>query len=151
MTIDASGNVGFGGEAAGWGSGQTTLEIIGKSSGQPTASGAISFKTQDATTGFATIYSPAGTLEFWTGSFADNQRRLAIGADGRVDITGSLYVNGTPKIGYSELITTLVTLRKATQDETTLEGLRDSIGDAIGGLIEKFEQEIATMPAGDSE
>jgi hypothetical protein len=95
MTVDASGNVGFGGEAAGWGSGQTTLEIIGKSSGQPTASGAISFKTQDATTGFATIYSPAGTLEFWTGSFADNQRRLAIGADGRVDITGSLYVNGS--------------------------------------------------------
>jgi hypothetical protein len=76
---------------------------------------------------------------------------MRIGANGRVDITGSLYVNGTPKIGYSELITTLVTLRNATQDETTLEGLRDSIGNAIGGLIEKFEQEIATMPAEDSE
>jgi len=73
--------------------------------------------------------------------------KMRIDADGRVDITGSLYVNGTAKIGYSELITTLVTLRKATQDETTLEGLRDSIGNAIGGLIEKFEAEIAAMPA----
>jgi hypothetical protein len=73
--------------------------------------------------------------------------RFLINSSGRVDITGSLYVNGTPKIGYQELITTLVTLRNATQDETTLEGLRDSIGNAIGGLIEKFEAEIAAMPA----
>ena len=87
-----------------------------------------------------------------TGTAANAQtERMRIDVDGRVDITGSLYVNGTPKIGYSELITTLVTLRNATQDETTLEGLRDSIGNAIGGLIEKFEQEIATMPAEDSE
>jgi hypothetical protein len=43
------------------------------------------------------------------------------------------------------LISTLSTLRNATKDETTLEGLRDSIGNAIGGLIEKFEAEIATM------
>jgi hypothetical protein len=72
---------------------------------------------------------------------------MSIAANGRVDITGSLYVNGTPKIGYQELISTLVTLRNATQDETTLEGLRDSIGNAIGGLIEEFENQIATMPA----
>jgi hypothetical protein len=32
-------------------------------------------------------------------------------------------------------------------DETTLEGLRDSIGNAIGGLIENLEHEISTMPA----
>jgi len=36
-------------------------------------------------------------------------------------------------------------------DETTLEGLRDSIGNAIGGLIEKFEAEIAAMPAPEPE
>jgi hypothetical protein len=76
----------------------------------------------------------------------DNTTRLRIDGDGRVDIAGSLYVNGTPKIGYSELITTLVTLRNATKDETTLEGLRDSIGNAVGGLIEEFENQIATMP-----
>ena len=69
--------------------------------------------------------------------------RMSIASEGRVDITGSLYVNGQPKIGYSELLTTLVTLRSATMDETTVEGLRDSIANAIGGLIEKFEAEIA--------
>ena len=38
-----------------------------------------------------------------------------------------------------DLIETLATLRNATKDETTLEGLRDAIGNAVGGLIEKFE------------
>jgi len=43
-------------------------------------------------------------------------------------------------IGTRDLIETLSTLRNATKDETTLEDLRDSIGNAIGGLIEKFEE-----------
>jgi hypothetical protein len=73
--------------------------------------------------------------------------RMRIDANGRVDITGSLYVNGNPKIGADDLIRTLETLRNATKDETTLEGLRDAIGNAIGGLIEEFENQIATMPA----
>jgi hypothetical protein len=147
--IDADGNVGVGGEAAGWSPGQTTLEIIGQNSGNPTASGAISFKTQDATTGYATIYSPSGALEFWTGSFADNQRRLTIDNSGRVDITGSLYVNGTPKIGTVDLIKAFSKLRDAVKDEDTVEALKESITNCIGGLIEEWEsmqastQEIA--------
>jgi hypothetical protein len=75
--------------------------------------------------------------------------RMRIGADGRVDISGSLYVNGTPKIGYSELITTLVTLRKATMDET--QDIRESLRDAIDELVAGFEQEIAAMPAPEPE
>jgi len=74
---------------------------------------------------------------------------LKASANGRVDIPGTLYVNGTPKIGYSELITTLVTLRKATMDET--QDIRESLRDAIDELVEGFEQEIAAMPAEDSE
>ncbi len=76
---------------------------------------------------------------------------MSISSSGRVDITGSLYVNGTPKIGTSELIETLSTLRNATKDETTLEGLRDAIGNAVGGLIEKFEamQSTATQEISD--
>jgi hypothetical protein len=139
LRVGDDGNVGFGGEAEGWGSGQTTLEIIGKNSGNPTASGAISFKTQDATTGFATIYSPSGTLEFWTGSFADNQRRLTINNSGRVDITGSLYVNGTPKVGTVDLIKAFSKLRDAVKDEDTVEALKESITNCIGGLIEEWE------------
>jgi hypothetical protein len=42
-------------------------------------------------------------------------------------------------VGTRDLIDTLSTLRNATKDETTLEGLRDAIGNAVGGLIEKFE------------
>jgi hypothetical protein len=52
---------------------------------------------------------------------------------------GTVYANGSPLTRNRDLIETLSTLRAATQDETTLEGLRDSIGNAIGGLIEKFE------------
>ena len=49
--------------------------------------------------------------------------------------------------GVRDLIETLHTLRNATKDEITLEGLRDAIGNAVGGLIEKFEamQSTATQ------
>jgi len=60
---------------------------------------------------------------------------------------GRFAMNGDPIIGSRSLIKTLSTLRKATMDETTFEGLRDSIGNAIGGLIENLEHDISTMPA----
>jgi hypothetical protein len=60
---------------------------------------------------------------------------------------GGFAMNGDPIVGTRGLISTLSTLRNATKDETTLEGMRDALSDAIGGLIEKFEHEIATMPA----
>jgi hypothetical protein len=59
--------------------------------------------------------------------------------------------DGAPVIDAKGLINTLSTLRNATKDETTLEGMRDALADAIGGLIENFEHEIATMPAEVSE
>ena len=54
-------------------------------------------------------------------------------------------------VGTRDLIETLSTLRNATKDETTLEGLRDAIGNAVGGLIEKFEamQSTATQEISD--
>ena len=67
----------------------------------------------------------------------------------RGDITGNtlrgtrVVQDGSPVIDAKGLINTLSTLRNATKDETTLEGLRDSIGNAIGGLIENLEHEIA--------
>ena len=74
---------------------------------------------------------------------------MTIDADGRVDITGSLYVNGTPKIGTSELIETLSTLRTATQDETV--DVRQALASACDKLIEKFEamQSTATQEIND--
>ena len=51
----------------------------------------------------------------------------------------------TRSVSPTQLIETLSTLRDATQDETTVEGLRDAIGNAIGGIIEKFEAQIKTV------
>lgn len=53
--------------------------------------------------------------------------------------SGTVSDSAGPLMSSRNLIETLSTLRTATQDETTLEGLRDAIGNAIGGLIEKFE------------
>jgi len=57
--------------------------------------------------------------------------------------------NGAPVIDAKGLISTLSTLRNATKDETTLEGMRDALSDAIGGIIENFENEIATQEVTD--
>jgi hypothetical protein len=57
----------------------------------------------------------------------------------------SIVQDGSPVIDAKGLISTLSTLRNATKDETTLEGMRDALADAIGGLIENLEHEIATQ------
>jgi hypothetical protein len=57
----------------------------------------------------------------------------------------SIVQDGAPVIDAKGLISTLSTLRNATKDETTLDGLRDALSDAIGGLIEKLEHEIGTQ------
>ena len=57
----------------------------------------------------------------------------------------SIVQDGSPVIDAKGLITALSTLRNATKDETTLEGMRDALADAIGGLIENLEHEIATQ------
>jgi hypothetical protein len=95
----------------------------------------------------------ANTIKFYVDNYTDvpvgtkvePTEVMSIDYNGRVDITGSLYVNGTPKIGYQELITTLVTLRQATMDET--QDIRESLRSAIDELVAGLEQEIANMPA----
>lgn len=76
--------------------------------------------------------------------------RLTIASNGDATFSGTVTVEGNRPVSTKlDIIKTLSTLRNATKDETTLEGLRDSIGNAIGGLIEEFENQIATMPAED--
>jgi hypothetical protein len=67
---------------------------------------------------------------------------LQVAGDGY--FTGTVYSNGSPLTRATDLIETLSTLREATRDENTLEGLRDALSDAIGGLIQKFEAQIST-------
>jgi hypothetical protein len=80
-----------------------------------------------------------------------NGIKATINSGGDAAFSGSVSDNQGPLMSKRGLISTLSTLRNATKDETTLEGLRDSIGNAIGGLIEKFEAEIAAMPAPEPE
>jgi hypothetical protein len=68
-----------------------------------------------------------------------------------ISATGATRAGGQPLMGAKDLIKTLSTLRNATKDETTLEGMRDALADAIGGLIENLEHEISTMPAPEPE
>ena len=172
MRIDASGNVGIGTDSpstqlhvksqsvsgltlerslSGAGASTALQPIIfgGMDSGDGNAN--HSYAMIDAITTSITDGSESGALRFFTSGSGTLGERMRIDASGRVDITGSLYVNGTPKIGTAELIETLHTLREATKDETTIKGLRDAIGNAVGGLIEKFEamQSTATQEISD--
>jgi hypothetical protein len=71
--------------------------------------------------------------------------------DGNGTFHGTLKVEGTrPVSTKADLIEILSTLRNATKDETTLEGMRDALSDAIGGIIQDLEHQISTMPAEDS-
>ena len=93
-------------------------------------------------------------LKFYKTEAPSNNESVGMHLTGSSNLTvnGNIYKNGgTPVASTVDLITALTTLRNATKDETTLEGMRDALADAIGGLIENLEHEIATMPAEDSE
>jgi hypothetical protein len=83
--------------------------------------------------------------------------RIGMGVENpsvKLDVNGTIKAtnvtrNGIPVIDAKGLIETLATLRQATMDEA--QDIRESLRAAIDELMEKFEQQIATMPAGDSE
>ena len=105
---------------------------------------AISFRKQNRDESIRIYSDESADLKFWDGVNGINRMRLDV--SGNMTVHGTVYANGSPLTSTRELISTLSTLRNATKDETTLEGMRDALSDAIGGLIEKFEHEIATMP-----
>jgi hypothetical protein len=47
--------------------------------------------------------------------------------------------NGDAVLSVTDLIDVMQDLRDATRDEKTVDGLRESIGDCVGGIIEKLE------------
>ena len=99
---------------------------------------ALSFREIDGTEAVRYYTDEDANFSLWDGSLGINRMRLD--ASGNMFVAGAIYKNGsTPVMTSMDLIETLHTLRQATKDESTVEGLRDSIGNAIGGLIEKFE------------
>ena len=133
LTIDSSGNATF--------SGSVTADAMSLAGycGLRTASGTDVVPTDGSGAGDSDAIDLGSTVyKFKNGYFS-----------------GTVYANGSPLTRTRDLIDTLSTLRNATKDETTLEGLRDAIGNAVGGLIEKFEamqneavtQDIQESPA----
>ena len=139
LTIDASGDATFTGNV-------TAKDYIVGQNIYRSASGAGGLKITTLTSIIPTDNTGTNTdgeLNLGAGS---NRFKTVFGTIARMD---RVIQDGSPVIDAKGLIKTLSTLRNATKDETTLEGLRDSIGNAIGGLIEEFENQIATMPAED--
>jgi hypothetical protein len=87
------------------------------------------------------------TAKFDLGSSSYRWKNV-YGTTARMDV---FIQDGSPVVDAKGLINTLSTLRNATKDETTLEGMRDALSDAIGGLIENLEHEISTMPSPEPE
>jgi hypothetical protein len=157
MTIDADGNVSIGGinptaklhvsVPSNEDLGPATIKLGGPTSNSRTAS-----ITKDTTTREFEIHAATGSSKSEMVFYSNNsEETMRISKDGRVDITGSLYVNGTPKVGTVDLINAFSKLRDAVKDEDTVEALKESITNCIGGLIEEWESMQATLPAGGSE
>ena len=107
---------------------------VGNADNEPS----VSFKKKNGTENIRLLSMEDGAFSFWDGTNAINRMRLDPSGD--VVVYGNIYKQGgTPVSTAADLIEVLHTLREATKDESTLEGLRDSIGNAVGGLIEKFE------------
>ena len=153
MRIDSTGRVGIGGEPGTRTAGEyleqakTQLEgwkseVKKRTAEQPEAS--TQEITLEVTDGDFGVFPTADVL-------AERMAERAIGGgDAKLQVAGDGYFtgtveatqftrNGNPVPTTLDLIETLATLRNATKDEDTLEGLRDALGDAIGGLIQKFE------------
>lgn len=154
LTIDPSGDATFSGNIEG-------NSVLVSSPGQMSTKAQISFDSagsggvswhQGCTMNGAKYYIDHGDTEAFN---FNSQGYLATfkGAVSASNITsrGVITQDGSPVIDAKGLIKTLSTLRNATKDETTLEGMRDALADAIGGLIESLEHEISTMPAEGSE
>jgi len=151
MRIDASGNVGIGMDPDG---SDAKLQVSGKISsdwqvgvGADTPQGGPP-GARLHNQGSVYAYREVGDVSVWRG-FGDGDVTSKIQSNGDATFSGTVYANGSPLTRTVDLIKTLSTLRKATMDET--QDIRESLRSAIDELVEGFEQQIATMPAGDSE
>ena len=107
---------------------------VGNNNAEP----AISFRGKNGTE-TCRIYSDEGrAISFWDGE--QGISRLHMEQDGDAFFHGNVYKNGsTPLISARDMIEAFTTLRNAVRDEETVENLRESITNCIGGLIEKWE------------
>ena len=134
LTINSSGNATFGGV------------VIGERF-KAVNNGTVRFDLEDASNPLGKKFIRSEQGEFQVVNHAYSRVVFRVDDGGNGQFMGSLLTDTGRVAGVKDLIETLATLRNATRDETTLEGLRDAIGNAVGGLIEKFEamQSTATQ------
>jgi hypothetical protein len=130
--------------------------LVINNNGDATFSGTVSIGRPDPGIAKLRIKGTGNTGNTWGLAVenSDGTSSLYVRDDGNAYFRGKVdaptfTVNGSPLTRTVDLIKTLSTLRQATMDET--QDIRESLRSAIDELVEGFEQEIATMPAGDSE
>jgi hypothetical protein len=141
------------------GSNKDTTGLVINSSGDATLSGTVSANNVKGSGGRSGLLfdSSVNVVPTLNGSPVSGQTNLGTSANrwgtvfGTVGRLGTVITDTGVAISTRDLIETLATLREATKDESTIEGLRDAIGNAVGGLIEKFEamQSTATQEIDD--
>jgi len=105
------------------------------------------FAADDAAYGVSSlIFHSTGEIRMGTGAAgsASPTNHFFLDTNGNGRVTGTWGSNKIIAGGHlvttaDDLITTLNALRDATKDETTLEGLRDAIGNAISTLVSDLQ------------
>ena len=138
LTIDADGWVGMADD-------QITAGIANGS--EPT----ISFKQAGGATKFQFLMNP-NNFGFYIWDPDLRQSRMQLDNSGNLYAYGNIYKqNGTPVMATSDMVKAFSKLRDAVKDEETVESLKESITNCIGGLIEEWEsmQSPATQEISD--
>jgi hypothetical protein len=99
----------------------------------------ISFRESGKNEKFRIWMSPSNYgMYVWDPDLGDN--RMNLDNNGNMFIHGNIYKNGaTPVMATSDMVKAFSKLRDAVKDEDTVEALKGSITNCIGGLIEEWE------------
>ena len=126
MTIDADGEVTVANN-------QIALGV--RNSNEPT----IGFRQSGGDEKLAIYMEPNNFgLYFWDPVLS--QQRMQLDNGGNLYAYGNIYKNNsTPVMATTDLIKAFSKLRDAVKDEETVESLKESITNCIGGLIEEWE------------
>ena len=138
MTIDADGEVTVANN-------QIALGV--RNSNEPT----IGFRQSGGDEKLAIYMEPNNFgLYFWDPVLS--QQRMQLDKSGNLFVFGNIYKNNsTPVMATSDMVKAFSKLRDAVKDEETVESLKESITNCIGGLIEEWEamQSTATQEISD--
>lgn len=138
LTIDADGWVNMANEQ---------IDVGIANGNEPT----ISFKQSGGATKFQFLMNP-NNFGFYIWDPVLAQSRMQLDNSGNLYALGNIYKqNGTPVMATSDMVKAFSKLRDAVKDEETVESLKESITNCIGGLIEEWEamQSTATQEISD--